>query len=538
MTRFLYNSNDIFSGICPAPLFSRSVETIRVGERWGERQVLTLQGQITGNCADYATIIAKKRSLLSGFASDFYDFEVEEDASIIASFDAVKVDSISFTDSTFASPLVPFSIQLSCYPSGYFSGQWGVLSPINSLSFSESEDGVISINQSVSAQGFATSGGTNNALNNARSWVATQTGWAGQVAPLLITGAENPACLRTISENIDRLNGTYGVQLTYIADRYGDTDGGLLRYSSEFSSGIEDGLMSVAVQGSVQGCRYQSLADLRSRYLEFNAFNEALGRYRQITSKSDLNPYPVSKGVSEDSTYVTLSFEYLYNNDTRPLVSVSYIIQFSYAFEEDIVSANISATIASRSQFESNTWQEVQRIAAGVDLLALVVPAFAEYVAEVAPHLSAFPLNPSPLSTSYSEDKFSLSISRSATYDNRPIPPIGLETLETSVSITPSLDKFAAQPILDAEGEYYIFDLGHSSRAKVSTTANGRVAENSTPSEGLEAIKRRVDALNAEYGAGQKMLLEAQSYSTGNAAYRASLTASSTVSSEQTVFSL
>lgn len=538
MTRFLYNGVDVFSGICPSPLFSRNAEMIPAGERWGEKQVITLRGLITGQCDVYTGIIHKKRSILSGFAVDFLNLEIEEDDVIIETFDAVRLDGIDFPDSTFATPTVPFTVTLSCYPSGYFSGQWGVLSPSNTLSFSEGEGGITTITQEVSAKGFPTTGGNNNALTNARSWVATQTGWSSQVATMLISCVDSGGCLRTISENIDRLNGTYGVKLTYLSDRYGDAGSGLLRYTTEYASGIDDGLETVTVNGTIQGCRYQAISGLRARYREFNAFSEAMARFNEITARTNLNPNPVQRGLGEDSTYISLNFTYEYSSDMRAPVSVEYSINFSYDFESDIASASISAVVKARSTYNSDTWAEVQRVADGVSLLGLLILPFSQYVSDVAPHLQSYPLNPTPENLSRSENQFALTITLGATYNNSPIPPVGLSELTTTVEITPSLEKYTAGPLLDKTGQYYIFDLGYSSRAEVSVKGEGRAAEDSTSSGALTALQTRLSALGAQYGAGGRMLLTAQNYTSGNIGVGVPMSASAAYSSEQTAFSL
>jgi len=539
MTQFLYNGVDVFSGICPTPLFSRRAEMIPAGERWGERQVLTLQGQITGKCTNtYSGIIAKKRAIISGFARDYQDLVIRESGVNILTFKNARVDDISFPDSTFAQNIVPFKLSLSCYPSGYFSGQWGVLSPKNSIVFSESQDGKVTITQDVGAQGFPTQSGINNSLTNARSWVSTQTGWAGQVSPLLISGIDNPACLQSIAENIDRLNGTYGVKLTYVSDRYGSAQNGMLRYSTEYASGIEDGLESVTVRGNLQGCRYQDITTLRSGYQSFDAFCEALSRFNEITSRTNLNPTPVSQGIGEDSTYKSLTFEYVYNTDMRPPVCVSYTVSFSYNFESDIVSATISATVRAKSTYNTGTWAEVQRIANSVNLMSMLIEPFSRYVADVAPHLSSYPLNPHPSNVSRSENEFGLTISLSATYTNAPIPPIGLHEMNSSVDITPSLRKFSAGPILDGTGQYYIFDLGYASRAEARIQAQGRGNEAYSSSGALTALKTRVMALGAQYGAGTGMLLTSQNYSSGNVGVGIGLSASASYTANQVPFSL
>jgi hypothetical protein len=156
-TKIYYNNQDVFSGICPTPLASKKVEMIRFGERWGQVDNITLQGQITG-CDSMAAKVVRQNQLISGFRYSFQTLEIKDDALSVISYPLIELQGINIGESN-QKFIIPFTISLRCYPSGYFSGDFGILNPVNRFEFNESEDGIISLNHTVSAKGFNTSTG-------------------------------------------------------------------------------------------------------------------------------------------------------------------------------------------------------------------------------------------------------------------------------------------------------------------------------------------------------------------------------------------
>ncbi len=538
MTRILYDNNDVFLGLAPTPLFSRTAEMIRFGERWGQKHQITLRGQLTGKCLQYEDYLARQQLLLNGFRYDFKRLEIQDNAVEVTGYAFVQVEQISFESSTYAQGFIPFEITLSAYPEEYFSGQYGIIDPVDAIEFSEEEDGTFSITHTTSAKGFCTSAGTSDALENARSWVAARTGWSSQVLPSFISGIGNGVCLQELSEKTDRLNATYQVIERYLGDEFGPINNGLLRYSTDFNSGIEDGISTMSVEGQIKGCRYQDLSSLRDRYAGFNAFSQAINEFYRITSRTDLNPNPVSKSVSEDSTNRVIGFSYVYDDDLRPKVNVIYSIDFEYDFESDGVSSSISATVSSKGVYNSSKWDEVQSLANSINLYTVIVPHYNAYVNVVAPHLANFPLNPKPISTTRSDNEFAATVSLGATYGNAPIPPPGLDGYDVSISLNPSLHKYSAQPILDGNGEYYIFDLGFRSRGNVQIQTDGIGSDSTSPESTLQILKNQTQFTQAAYFAGSRMVLDSQSYTTGNAAFNKRASVSASYSAEQPEFSL
>lgn len=539
MSKILYNNADVFSGLAPTPLYSRSAAMIRFGDRWAQRHDLKLEGKLTGKCITYTEFISRKNQLLSGLNKDFQSLEIYDGPTLVETFPLVKINGIDFDDSTYANGYVPFTINLEAYPQEYFSGDFGILEPAETVQFAEEDDGRITLTHTTSAVGLCTSAtSTNNALENARQWVAARTGWYSQILPAFVSGMGNGVCLQTIGENYDRLNARYEVVEKYFGDRYNTVTDAVLRYTTVFSSGIDDGISTMQVEGNIKGCRYQDLSGIRAKYQAFDAFSEAVNQFERITHRTDLNPIPTTKGVNEDVNNKAISFTYTYNDDLRPRINIVFETDFSYEFENDVVTASISATVSSRAPYSATRWSEVQAVANQVDLYSLVVPGYNVYVNQVAPHLAAFPLNPRPISTSRSQNEFAATASLSATYSNAPTPPLGLDKFNSTVNITPSIHKYNAAPILDGAGDYYIFDLGFRSRGSIEISVNGIGSDSTTPDQTLAILKTQVQNIHIDYFNGARQIMDAQSYTTGNASFGKAQSVQASFSAESTEFTL
>jgi len=539
MTTILYNGINPFSGVGPTPLFARSVSMIRFGSRWGQKHSITLQGQMTGRCVTYQEMLDKKTLLLQNFSKDFQSLNIYDENTFVTGFDFVKINGIQIDDSTYAQGVMPYTIDLEAYPENYFLGAYGILNPLEQVSFQDNDDGTIKISHTTSAQGFCTSStSTNDALMNAKNWVAARTGWQSAIAPNFISGIQNGVCLQTIAENYDRLNAKYEVTESYLGSLYDDVSQGVLKYSTDYSLSLADGISTMQIQGDLKGCRYQDLAVLRSRYLGFDAFSECVNQFQRITNRSDLNNIPVTKAASEDVNGRMISFNYVFNDDMRPKINITIGVNFAYNFEADEVSATITATVASKGVYDSSRWPEVLQIANSINLYSLIVPYYNAYVAEVAPHLSAYPLKNNPTSTSRSDNQFAASVTLSATFTNGSALPNGLDTLSSTISVKPSLHKYSAAPILDGNGQYYIFDLGYKTRGVININLEGLGNEALNTEGTLAILKTQAQNYQIDYLPGSRKVLDAQSYATGNAAFGRNVSLQAQFSAESTEFTL
>ena len=137
--KILYGGNDVFSGICPTPFLYFDKEYIEYGSNWGSKYNFSIEGQITGKIgpAAFYDLENKKNQLILNFKKDNLPIKITEDSSGIFLSDICSIDSISFDQSKYYA-LLPFSIKASCYDSGTFGENYGVLEPQDSWDYSES----------------------------------------------------------------------------------------------------------------------------------------------------------------------------------------------------------------------------------------------------------------------------------------------------------------------------------------------------------------------------------------------------------------
>ena len=512
-----YNNVDVFSGICPTPLIGRSFEPVLVGERWTSKEVITLTSTITGRCLAYTDYLSLQQQLLSGFRKDFQTLDIFENNSLILSLSGIKVNNISFPENRYAYGYIPFVISLECYPSGYFSGTFGILEPRDEFSFQESENGVVNITHTVSCRGIQTSNNQSDSLANAKAWVQARTGYSGQVFPAFISTINLNPCYQTVAESVDRINNAYEVKESYLADIY-SSGAGILRYTTDFSSGIIDGISRISLKGEINGCKSNTIAQLRSRYSNFSGFNEVLNVFKKITNRTDLNPIPKTKTVAEDFTNLNLSFSFLWDDSQLGLTWFDPTISFEYNFETDVISASIDGVIGSIEPIEVR-WQKINDLANNIDLYSMIVPYYTEFVNRNAPHLSGFLLNPNPISSRRSESEFSSQIAIGATYSNSNIPPFGLREFDYSINVVPAIKKYSANPILNGEGAYDIRDLGFNNRAVCSINLQGIADDTHSQNDALAILKQQAFRLRGKYISGTQIHLNDQRVSIGNSSF-------------------
>ena len=529
-----YNGVDVFSGISPTPLIGLSVQMVQAGERWAAKDTITLSSVITGRCLAYTGYLNLQQQLLSGFRKDFQTLDIYEDSTLIKSYSGVKVLPITFPGSRYANGYIPYVINLECYPSGYFSGTYGILDPKDEFSWQEAENGIVSVSHTVSCRGIETSAAQSDSLSNAKTWVQARTGWNGQVYPQFIANTYLNPCYQTVAENIDRFNNTYEIKESYIADIY-SSDAGILRFTTEYNSGIDNGISVLSLRGQINGCKNTNISQLRTRYSNFSGFNEALNIFRKITNRTDLNPTPRTKSVSEDNTALNISFSYIWDDNQLGNTYFDPKISFDYDFENDIISASIDGNIVSIEPIETR-WAKIQQFANQIDLYSIVIPYYFQFVARVAPYMSGIQLNQNPVSKRRSENQLQAQLGLGATYTNAPIPPVGLKEFNYSIGITPALRKYVANPILNGGGAYDIRDLGYNTRAICSIDLQGLADDAHTQDDCAAVLKQQAFKLQNRYLSGTKRHLRQQDINLSNQSFSKSASVKAQYTSEARLF--
>ncbi|NJO59135.1 MAG: hypothetical protein HC836_12605 [Richelia sp. RM2_1_2] len=535
MIEIYYNGSNLFSGLAPVPFIERSNEMIQVGERWAQLENYSFNGNITGQCLTYEEILNKQKEFLNRLSSDFKSFQIYENQQLISEIKFAKITRINFSESNY-SQIIPFSLSIESYPEFLFSGSFGILEPEDTIAYQENSDKTLSITHTVSAQGIPTSSNYINSLENARQWVQSRTGANNIIAPAFINACYFSPCLRSVSEEIDRLNGTYSVVTTYESDiQFSGV--GILKYTVDVNSGVQDGITTVTVDGEISSCRGTDFSLIRDRYFNFDIYGAAVQKYKSITNLIDLNPIPLVSGVSENQFINVLSFNNIFDNDLAPKVVFRYGTSFNYDYSSDIIEATINGTVVSRGALKTR-WESVSGYYQSIDFYKLILPDYYNFARSIAPYLAQYPLNPKPTSSSISMNRFVAEISVQKTWNSRTASLEGFDILNSSISYSPALRQYVSKPVLGGQGTYVVFDLGYDSRANLSISLNGIANDEVNQDDALLKLKNRALVLMAEYLQGKNIILESQSELKNNSSFEKSVGIDAAFSAEQERFSI
>lgn len=561
MTRILYNNFDVFSGIAPVPLVSQKNSFIKYGEQWGEVSRISLNGYLTGYCSninyldggflsgtglniidggDFSTgissgidggafyandgnLFTNQQYLVTNFSKDFQSLQIIESGKIIFNKPYCLVKSVNFPVSNYVR-LIPFQIELDCYESGFFSGAYGILEPRNEWNFTQNKDQSLTIEHNLSCRGFNTSSNNSNALQNAINYIANLSGYNGQITPYFINICSGLSpCLISQKENINRVQGTYSVNETYIFDPFFNS--GVLRYTATYDSGIADGISTVKIAGNLKSCRNYPIDFVRNRYRTFDSFSSAVDLYSGSTNgQLDLNPFYVSSGIAEDSFSKTLNFDITFNNDQTPNPYLDYNVTFNRDNLTDITNAQFQGTIRGRGDLKTR-YQRVLNFYTEINPYVLTLT---EYQNDGYQYF----LNPNPLSQSVTRNSFIGEISLGATYTDKTIPPTGFDSIDYNLNFEPPIRKFSATPILDGTGSYYVVDLGYVNREVVRLQGQAVVSQAIPVSVGILSLSNYINTLGFQYVSGNRIVLEDQQIIQGNRGIGHGLSFSAVWSSE------
>ena len=393
------------------PFIGVDYTDIYYGERWGQQETFTLQGQLTGCTFDLIT--AAQRDLLSRFNKSYQTLEIWQQtgalSSLVYSKPLTQVDSIVFPESRMFG-VQDYTISLSCYPSGLFSGAYGILEPQDSWDFKEQQDVTLDITHTISCKAFNTSAGQSNALDNARNWAFGRTGVNSTVYPAFISGVSpSNFCLVDQHETIDRFNGNYSLVENYTND-LARAGYGTIRYSTDVSSG--NNLITVSLNGDAQGCQ-RNITGLRYAYGQLDKTAVAATAYQQTFGMTDRNPLPISQSFTEDPFLTRIEFAYVFNNDNSPPIVFDYTVDLSTA-TNGAITAVIQGTIRVRAGNLADRLVQAQAYADTVNLYNLVLPFYTPFdVSSIAP------LNPVPITNGRSINQSDGTVQLNATFTNQ-----------------------------------------------------------------------------------------------------------------------
>jgi len=464
----------------PVPFVSKSQEIINYGDRWGEITKITLEGQLTGACPnDFGQLITGQANLISGFSRDFKKFIISENNKTIFESDTSTVRSINFEQSPYVK-LLNYTIELDCYEKDLFTQTFGVLDPVNEYNFTENEDKSVTINHNISAKGINTS--TFSAMDNARNYVYSLTGYNPSIVPINIPNTNYTPLLRSYTENINRLNGTYGIQEVYVVDISNNpyiNNQYFTRYTTSISKNLNNDFDSISIQGSVQGSKRESFENIRT-------YASALDLYSicQENFGGQLNPTPISLSFDENRAANSINFNATFDNNIildDVLASPEYfdpVIDISKDTITSITTISISGPIIARGNLK-NKYAQIKIF------LQNIIGIYghpANYLYDQANNAytklksvlnipSNIILNSNFRSYNITDNPEKGEITLSATFDDKDMPPSTSFTKSNSfeISYEPKIELFRPRPTYNINGFYIVYELGEAKKLATAT---------------------------------------------------------------------
>lgn len=516
-----YNNKRVpLSGTGPTPYISITDDVITHGDRWGMSQRIVLNGVITGNSFD--DLYYAQTGLVDIFASSFKTLKIFEDADDVPptteayAFSGCSVENVSFDNAPY-NKVVNYSVELLSYPSGltgFFSGTYGVLDPKDEITISPGNDGVGTITHSVAARGFVTTT-IDDAINNAKSYVATRTGVTKILSLPLVTSIDNSSnftpVLVSIAENLDKLNLTYSVEETYkfrtvtgdseSAQNYSFNNYHLVSYSTNLTSGAGDDFVTASIQGEIKA----GITGVTGDALVSSLINELSGLhpYAVISGKYGspngfkFCPDPIEVTINEDRKARKINFSISYDNlefygsaNDQTVFSGCYLdASISHSIDDlsyiDTleIKGDVKCRGSVKNKYENSLKYVTELFTAGESasaprLYTLVSGYYTGYYGATP----KFTLNQEPVSVQVEANPILGTVSISATYDNKD-RFLGLSNSDYSIEYTPTNTIFTYGFSCNNSLRHIAVDMNVAKREK--TAINLSLSKAGTPESTL-----------------------------------------------------
>ena len=305
--------------ITPTPLVSRNFQFLDYGKRWGNIQEITLNGFLTGITT--GNVASNVASITNIFTGQFGTLTVLEGANTIFSWNNMYLEDIAFPENNFfQQSFAPYSVKMHRYnvPSG-------VINPVNEYSFSQGEDGIVTVNHKVSANGVKS---TNGALTNVIAFVKFFTGKNPFDAAFIPSGQ---GILTSISESIDRSTCSYSVSETYKYNT-GVSQNYIEFFSADIGEIIDSEFLTLDAMLKIQGSPVNNnLITIESSLGTLSMISKVSGLGIDTTKLMRSN-----SSISRDSGAAVIEIKNTYLSGVN-ISDISGFFDYSVELEKDLV---------------------------------------------------------------------------------------------------------------------------------------------------------------------------------------------------------
>jgi len=447
--------NNPFSNISFNPPYVTKSITPVFGAAFDRSEIkYTFNGQITGS--NFANIKNKVDTLFNNFSQGFYPYiKIDGEYNECCKLDSINIDSSNYVG------IVPYTVELSCYDktNGISSG---VKNVSREISYQEGEDKLLQISHKISVDGIRTST-TNNALTNAKNFLIGLTGRISDFGPFINGASVASPTLLNQKETINPIEGSISIEESYVVDT--GSAGAILRYTINIDSGVEDGNVTLSVNGDIRGGKTYNFSSLKSKLSSLNFSNLPYG-----LTFADFKPNGENYEYNGNQNILTFSQSYTNDDRVQNETSKSYSIDINCDFIESINKINYKSDIKPTTNLNyTNSKTEFQSIKDGLgrinDLLSQT-SFLSSVVDKTNLHLT---------STSITVDENNATISASESYDDKNSRFGDLINIDLNIKITPAIDRYNYTPILNDNGSYVIENLKYKNRCILSINGSASI---------------------------------------------------------------
>jgi hypothetical protein len=226
-------------------------------------------------------------------------------------------------------------------------------------------------------------------------------------------------------ESINRIDGIYSIQESYIKDLHSDhANYGILKYTTEYNSGAEQDVVNFSIKGQYSDSAINGDFDkLKSRFnsdIKPNLFSKLNGNINSFYN-GYINPTALSYSINENSGAHSIDFQFEYDNLSLPNPYISYTSNISRDEISQIININLNADIIVRGGSLASRYAIAQsNYSNAVNALSDVAKYLYTGFVEFNRYNFSYPLRLIKLDT---KDNKSLGkISLSATFDDKETP--------------------------------------------------------------------------------------------------------------------
>ena len=305
----------------PMPLLNYSVEYTYDSddELLYKLTTYSLTGSLIVPSGEFSTMTTRKQALEDALGSGNQPFVITDNSIIVTSGDPI-INSVSFEEGVWVNR-INYTAEMTIKDASSASGN--VESFGETWAFTEDENRRnITVIHTAVAKGVDTSSSGNNALENAKIYVLTHTGY-DKIPEFVPSFTEGSGTLSAYSsfrtENADEGEKTYEITEEFILSS------GVYKYSQSASYDVsEDGLVTITIDGDVAGLgRGNEDAIMNAAvgldYISDRLIDTASGVYTRYGGGKILNVTPKSYSIGENSDAGLITFSYIFEDDVSIL---------------------------------------------------------------------------------------------------------------------------------------------------------------------------------------------------------------------------